>query len=866
MRVRGISGRLMGGVAAIAAALSFLSSIGASDKTFHTTPLTVVMMGDSTTESNQTPAGKKLTDRVQARLQALVGKDRAVKVINSGVSDDTMAGGLARLDADNDWAASFLAPSIHALIATKPANAEATNEPPKKADCFRLPNDVAPVVGAWFPQEADMRVADGYRNFLDAIAKHSHYNLLTTSMRNWNRQMTDAESHDWFKRAAVYARQKGIGLVLEVDPRHSIREFKKRYPEEMQERLWLQEFDLPESGRLTADVAYSLGHSDAICGAGATAIRLERVYSYAKTAEGVDPDTVKDVTASCQTRKATATQLSVAIARDAGVKGRKICVIARVTFDYPSVFGPHLLQFEADVVKQYADLPLAGLMKDEWGFPACHDGNPWKNGYWYSRHQADAYVKASGGRDLVRDSLLMCLGERGRQSERQAAINRVMELHRSRNTEIEQAFYRATKATFGPNAFVGTHDTVIPYPDVREFERNGLNWWTATRDYAQADEITPYSCRTSMAKKFGGPVWYNQWYAPTAESYEKLVWSYALAGGRTNFHVLFPCPSTYTEAGKSLLRSKVVRADCRVRLLNFISNAPVDSPVAVIFGHACAMNWAGPAYDDVGTELADAFWRAGYYADLIPTSELREGAMRVDADGGVWFGRQRYAAVVLYHPEFENAATAEFFQKAGKGKTILYRIGDWTKNFEAKPFDGNAALPDRMKAAKDISVCAAKIIAGLRNRGIEPQTPATVTLPKWYGMGRTSAALPSSGRCRLLDGTAILVSGEKDATGDPIRKTIKISGHDVAFDAIGVAAARLDKDGKLEAMAAGGLKSFRGGGLTIELPERADVALWRDAQGRMHGVLQDWTGPIPAELSAVTDDWLRLDIPTKLND
>ncbi|MEI7902108.1 MAG: hypothetical protein WCK89_17785, partial [bacterium] len=65
-----------------------------------------------------------------------------------------------------------------------------------------------------------------------------------------------------------------------------------------------------------------------------------------------------------------------------------------------------------------------------------------------------------------------------------------------------------------------------------------------------------------------------------------------------------------------------------------------------------------------------------------------------------------------------------------------------------------------------------------------------------------------SGQCRLLDGTIILASGEKDVLGDPIQKTLNVDGHEVAFDAVGVAAVRLDKDGKLEALAAGGLKRF----------------------------------------------------------
>jgi len=70
------------------------------------------------------------------------------------------------------------------------------------------------------------------------------------------------------------------------------------------------------------------------------------------------------------------------------------------------------------------------------------------------------------------------------------------------------------------------------------------------------------------------------------------------------------------------------------------------------------------------------------------TISTRWSTTRIDADWNIWFGQQRYAAVVLYHPEFENATTAGFFQQAAKGKTIIYRVGDWTKNFDAKAFDG----------------------------------------------------------------------------------------------------------------------------------------------------------------------------------
>jgi hypothetical protein len=123
-----------------------------------------------------------------------------------------------------------------------------------------------------------------------------------------------------------------------------------------------------------------------------------------------------------------------------------------------------------------------------------------------------------------------------------------------------------------------------------------------------------------------------------------------------------------------------------------------------------------------------------------------------------------------------------------------------------------------------------------------------------------------SGHCRLIDGTVILTAGEKDVAGDPIQKTIHVDGHEVAFDAVGVAAVRLDKDGKLEALAAGGLKRFAVGKTKIELPQRIDVALWKDEKGVWKGVLQDYHGPVPEALQNMCREWLRLDVPAELKE
>ncbi len=122
----------------------------------------------------------------------------------------------------------------------------------------------------------------------------------------------------------------------------------------------------------------------------------------------------------------------------------------------------------------------------------------------------------------------------------------------------------------------------------------------------------------------------------------------------------------------------------------------------------------------------------------------------------------------------------------------------------------------------------------------------------------------AKGESRLLDGTCVIVSGVGSASGDSIQRTISIDGHDMVVDAEGLVAVRLNRQRGIEALAAGGLKSLHAGDVKIDLAERVDVALWRDSQGRFHGVLQDCAGPVPEPLAKLTDDWLRLAVPVPI--
>ncbi len=725
---------------------------------------------------------------------------------------------------------------------------------------IRLPDHVMPVLGCWFWIDEVLQ-APQFKKFLDQVSSHSPYNLLTTSFRIPEKEITEDDFHQQIKLAAEYAREKGLSLVVDLDVRLARRAFQSAYPDELQEMVMLEELEF-NGGEAIEGVVHSLDLNDHYTFRTTHYIPLKgsflRAYSYVKTDEGILPNSLKDISSNCELVSVTKDSIQVRIPTNDEQVSSHVCIMVSFTHLAADVFAPHLIEFQRELIRSYADVPLAGACKDEWGFPPNYDGNPKKNQFWYSMHRAKAYADRTGGRELLGDLLLMHLSIEGKESERQMVINHFMEMSWQRNSELEDDFHNTVKEVFGPLAVSATHPTWWPYPDLNEYKKNGLHWWASTRDWAQTDEHTPYPVRTALSKKWGSPIWYNMYYADNKRNYETSIWSHALAGGRINYHPIYPNPSSLVDRDLELLKGDLMRAESRIRLLNYICHSPLDCPVAVIFGHACTMNWAGPSYDDVGLALADSLWRQGIPVDLIPSSEIGNNSLVIDEDGFIRYGQQRYAAVILYHPEFEKKSTAEFFNKAAEGRTGLFRMGDWTQEFNGQAYNWNEALPQAMIAIEEIPFIVSEVRQLLHEEAIQLQTPATGTLT--YST-HVFIEPPTTGYCHLIDGTVIHLAGTKNVSGDLIQSTIKIEGQQVTFDAIGVAAARLNEEGKVEAMAAGGLKTFKAPGLAFSLDERTDIALWLNEKGKWEGVIQGWEGDVPQELLVLTKKWSRLGVP-----
>jgi len=104
--------------------LSMIAALAMAVTVAHAAPTKILALGTSLTQGLGVPPGLDLTAVLQARLKAS-GFD--AKVINAGVSGDTSAGGLARLDwslADRPQAAIIELGSNDALRGQSPAETE----------------------------------------------------------------------------------------------------------------------------------------------------------------------------------------------------------------------------------------------------------------------------------------------------------------------------------------------------------------------------------------------------------------------------------------------------------------------------------------------------------------------------------------------------------------------------------------------------------------------------------------------------------------------------------------------------------------------------------------------------------------------
>ncbi len=768
--------------------------------------------------------------------------------------------------------------------ACEPLNPTAPGRLPKTIDGLRI----APDFGCFWGFSVD---GDDYRALFDAVEPTGAFDALTITLRSLPRFDGNDAAVAATKRAVEYARERGVGAILDLDLRIARYDFEAARPDLSQERIFFKELDLRTLGEAggRGETAFEAANlNDHYAGARPYYVRGARfvkAWRYRKNAEGaVEPGSVVDVSAAfnvpttnapleknrvdfvdATSRGRFVVPVDLAAVNEANSAngGDFLAVAVAFRYSYPDIFADETLELEKRLYERYRDVPALGVAKDEWGFPPSFERANRLDDFWYSEATRRAYSAAFGeSADLVDDLFLAFRAQAGREAERIAVVDRFHRLCVERVLKYEIQNYQTTKEIWGPDAFVGVHCTWFPFPNTLEMRKNGVMWWKAPRDFAQSDEYVPFCCRNSLAKATDSH-WINMFYARQVPPYVFEHWTAAASGGRVHIHNVYPSDENSPRHALDNRLMPIVdtggvaRIRSKIRTLSLISDAPLDSPVAVVFGRFGAANPLRPGFGKVGVDLCDRFSTAGFPVDLIPADEIsstaRTGEKRwkLSDDGCLQYGPQRFSALILWGENDADAADfAALLELAGKNcRTKIWRI----------KADSSAAEKDAL---------AAEVIASLRAANVEPQTP--------WALDETAFSIPEErssrpqlvAKSRFIDGTTLWIAAKENALGDPISldgATVRLAdGSDstpISVDANGVFAARFGADGALDAVAAAELKSLKIGDLAVEIPEAeiagdpVDVAIWRRADGRLRGVFQRRENALPPSLEGLADDW-----------
>ena len=104
----------------------------------------------------------------------------------------------------------------------------------------RLPVDVHPEMAFFAIAEGDFESDARWRGLIDLLAHHGMYNLVTATMRIAGHPITEPETRALFERLVAHARQRGLEVAVDLDPRLARGEFKRRYPGQQQRVVYVE--------------------------------------------------------------------------------------------------------------------------------------------------------------------------------------------------------------------------------------------------------------------------------------------------------------------------------------------------------------------------------------------------------------------------------------------------------------------------------------------------------------------------------------------------------------------------------------------------------------------------------------------------
>lgn len=545
-----------------------------------------------------------------------------------------------------------------------------------------------PQVAYWFfsPSMMDPQV---YKGKIDSFVAYSKYTLVFLTARGAC-DFDDAKTmHPVFEALVKYAHKKGLKIGLQIwKP-------EKGTIEENTDRLIQEgETGLDNEGRSDYHVvAKGARNMNELFKS-----ELFKIYAFRKTADGFyDPATLKDITSLVQSHADTNT-VSVSINAGPALKGYTAYILTQHYYHSCSNFSSQSLALINNAFSAYADIPFDGVGLDEYKNlriarpPILMANHETFRERLYSSGMAKK-MKETAGIDLHKILFDMRYAPEGKPEIRMSAINEYMSLLRTGTLAVEAFVYDLGKKLFGSKTFIGLHNTFHNNLDMDEVWQTGISWWNIKRDYGHTDEETATPIQIGIGMSYTKNAMYNMYYGKSLDR----IWTKALYdlrfGIRTHYHAANDMQGWGVSIDAPEALQKINPVENAARLLNRFNPSFPAVKLLVIYGMQSLCNWYPNLKDrglyDINDQLnmekkSVELWNAGYLNASIPSDEIEDGRLKLNAQGKPELNGYVFDAILFIGPQYFKPTVLNFLRNyVNKGGKLLID-GEATHDFYGK--------------------------------------------------------------------------------------------------------------------------------------------------------------------------------------
>lgn len=527
-------------------------------------------------------------------------------------------------------------------------------------------------------------------------------------------------------------------------------------------------------------------------------LELLKVYSFWPVGKsGLKGSSLADITSHCSVVHRSG--MTTVEGTDPGGRSRRT-VCALYIRKQPCCFDPFADDFRQNLfrfLQPFKALSLAGLAVDEHSIT----GTDKALDFFYGP-AADREFRRLTGAGLAEGILISMYRDVDDATRQPRMIHAYLKLLRMLNKEPEVVLYEAIKQFYGPDGFIGFHDTYAEDWMPEEYDgyeclsndvdiemwRHGFHHWELPRDFAQVDAINIYPLRFGTSRCCPEPAWLSMFFAKDRTNLLEAATSAAF-GGRIHWHA-------FNDKGgwgldlqtEDREREAIARAERVIRLLNAVQASQPRSDILVLMGYNASLTWQ-PGYDDFyyteTFDLSHYLFRAGHVNDLVPSYEVAKGRVRMAEDGTISYGRASYKAVIWTAPQFAEPETVELMRAFVRSGGKLWIIGPSCLDDQGMSI-GNALT--------DVLAGAQSCFAGF------PHLSSISTSLEQAGFARAT----DGSFCRYIDGSVVWADGNSfwDNAPHPVKIQVGSAGM-IKANAVGLLGVKLDEDQRLEWIVSG---------------------------------------------------------------